>query len=44
MYFIFLLIKFGTSGEYPGLEILRKNPRKSTDLEEYIILEPKKIF
>ena len=28
---------------YPRLKILRKRPRESTDLEEYIFIEPKKI-
>ena len=26
------------------MKILRKRPRESTDLEEYIFIEPKKIF
>ena len=43
-FFILFFIKFGTSGGYPRLKILRKSPRKSTDLDEYIILEPKKKF
>ena len=30
--------------EYPRLKIIRKRPRESTDLEQYIILEPKNII
>ena len=33
-----------TSRGYPRLRILRKIARKSTDLEEYIFLEPKNFF
>ena len=29
---------------YPRLTILRKRPRESTDLEQYIVLEPKKLL
>ena len=29
---------------YPRLRILRKRPRESTALEEYIVVEPKNIF
>ena len=28
---------------YPGLKIFKERPRESTDLEEYIIIEPKNI-
>ena len=40
---IYFLI-FGTLQEYPRLEILRKRPRESTDLKQYIVLEPKNII
>ena len=32
-----------SSWVYPRLEILRERPRESTDLEEYIVVEPKNI-
>ena len=36
--------KFSTSGEYQKVKISHKTPRKSRDLEEYVVLEPKNII
>ena len=40
----FLQSTFCAMKVYPRLEILRKIPRESTDLEEYIAVEPKNII
>ena len=34
----------GTLPGYPRLEVLRKRSRESTDLEQYIVVEPKNII
>ena len=42
-FFSFYNGTFTPSRGYPRLKIFKKRPRESTDLEEYIFIEPKNI-